>query len=163
MFSDQHRWLFNLIVDMYSFTSLSHTSSSAALCPNPPALANAMVTFTGNSVNDTATYTCNSGFELCGDPTTTCTAALDWNFASFPAVPPPECKREYFLNIAYMPVQFVSIMPEQEKPPVYVYIHIWDTEYVFVAQLLSHIIRSSTQMKRSFYMSKFRLIPEVAM
>ena len=71
-----------------------------------------MRTFTGNLVGDTATYTCNSGFELCGDPTTTCTEDAGGNSASFPAVPPPECKREYFLNIAYMSVQFVSIMPE---------------------------------------------------
>ena len=89
-----------------------HHSCPAALCPDPPGIVNGTVTFTGNSVNNTATYTCDPGFELCGDPTTTCTAALDGNSASFPAVPPPECKREYFLNIAYMPVQFVSIMPE---------------------------------------------------
>ena len=96
---------------------LAH-SSYAALCPNPPDLANAMVTFTGNSVGDTATYTCDPGFELIGDPTTNCTAALDGNSASFPAVPPPMCRREYFLNITrilwsgYMPSRFVSIMLE---------------------------------------------------
>ena len=89
-------------------TSLHH-SCPVALCPDPPGIVNGMVTFTGNSVNNTATYTCDPGFELCGDPTSTCTAALDGNSASFPAVPPPECKREYFLNIAnilwsgYMP------------------------------------------------------------
>ena len=82
---------------MYSFTSLSHNSSSAALCPNPPALANAMVTFTGNSANDTATYTCNVGFELIGGPTTTCAAASNGNSAAFPAVPPPMCSREYHI------------------------------------------------------------------
>ena len=98
MFSDQHRWPFNLIVGMYSFTSLSQTSSSAALCPNPPALANAMMTFTGNSVGDIATYTCNVGFELIGDTTTICTAAADGNSAAFPAVPPPMCSREYIFN-----------------------------------------------------------------
>ena len=98
MFSDQHRWLFYLVVGIYSLTYLSHTSSSAALCPDPPALDNAMVTFTGNSVGDTATYTCNVGFELIGDPTTTCTAASNGNFAAFPAVPPPMCSREYIFN-----------------------------------------------------------------
>ena len=98
MFPDQHRWLFNLIIGMYSFTSLSHISSSAALCPNPPPLANAMVTFTGNSVGDTATYTCNVGFELIGDPTTICKAATDGNSAAFPAVPPPMCSREYIFK-----------------------------------------------------------------
>ena len=61
---------------------------------------NGMVTFTGNLVGDTATYTCNMGFELIGDSTTTCTAAADGNSATFPAVPPPECRREYSMNIA---------------------------------------------------------------
>ena len=55
-----------------------------------------MRTFSGNSVGDTATYTCNQGFELIGDATTTCTAAADGNSATFPAVPPPECRREYY-------------------------------------------------------------------
>ena len=58
-----------------------------------------MVTLTGNSIGDTATYTCNPGFELIGDPTTTCTAAVDGNSATYPAVPPPECSREWFRNI----------------------------------------------------------------
>ena len=58
-----------------------------------------MRTFTGNSVGDTATYTCDPGFQLIGDPTTTCTAAVDGNSATYPAVPPPECNREYFMNI----------------------------------------------------------------
>ena len=91
--------IFNLFVGMYSITSLSNTASSAALCPNPPALDNAMVTFTGNSVGGTATYTCNPGFELIGNQTTICTAAVDGNSATFQAVPPPECRREYFMNI----------------------------------------------------------------
>ena len=99
MFSDQHRWLFNLIVGIYSFTYLSHTAFSAALCLDPPAIINGMRTFTGNSVGDTATYTCNSGFELIGDPITTCTAASNGNSASFPAVPPPMCSRECCINI----------------------------------------------------------------
>ena len=60
---------------------------------------NGMRTFTGNSVGDTATYSCDLGYELIGSPTTTCTAAADGNSASFPPVPPPECRREYFINI----------------------------------------------------------------
>ena len=71
---------------------------SAALCSDPPAIVNGMRTFSGNSVGDTATYSCNIGFELIGDSTTTCTQ-LDANSgAEFPAVPPPECRREYFIN-----------------------------------------------------------------
>ena len=69
-------------------------SFSAALCPDPDGIDNGMRTFTGNSVGDTATYTCNSGFELIGDPVTTCTAAMDGNSVTFPSVPPPECRRE---------------------------------------------------------------------
>ena len=75
-----------------------HTFCSAALCPDPPALVNSMTTFTGNSIGDTATYTCDSGFELIGNSTITCTA-VDGNSAIFPTIPPPECRREYFMNI----------------------------------------------------------------
>ena len=65
---------------------------SAALCTDPVDIVNGMVTFTGNSIGDTATYTCNSGFELIGDATTTCTQ-VDANSAVFqPAV--PVCRRE---------------------------------------------------------------------
>ena len=87
-----HRWLFAFTI------YYPHISCSAAVCDDPPSIRNGMVTFTGNSVGDTATYTCNSGFELIGDPTTTCTAAVDGNSGTYPAVPPPECRREYFMN-----------------------------------------------------------------
>ena len=70
-----------------------HPSCSAALCADPAAIDNGMVTFTGNSVGDTSTYTCNSTFELIGDATTTCTQVDDTS-ATFPSVPPPECRRE---------------------------------------------------------------------
>ena len=66
---------------------------SAALCPNPVDIDNGMVTFTGNSVSDTATYTCDSGFELIGSATTTC-IEVDMNSAAFQPVP-PSCSREY--------------------------------------------------------------------
>ena len=72
----------------------SDESFSAALCPDPDGIVNGMVTFTGNSVGDTANYTCDPGFELIGDAMTTCTAAMDGNSASFPSVPPPECRRK---------------------------------------------------------------------
>ena len=58
------------------------------MCPDPVAPANGAVTFTGNSLGDTATYTCDSGFELVGTATATCTAAGDGSSASFePAAP----------------------------------------------------------------------------
>ena len=66
---------------------------SAALCPDPVDIVNGMVTFTGNSVGETATYTCDPGFNLFGDPTTTCTQ-VDANSASFQPTP-PVCSGEY--------------------------------------------------------------------
>ena len=72
-------------------------SYSAALCFDPVTIDNGMVTSTGASVGDTATYTCNLGFELIGDATTTCTQ-VDANSAAF--VPqPPVCRREFCMNV----------------------------------------------------------------
>ena len=69
-----------------------HHSYFAALCPNPADIINGMVTFTGNSVGDTATYTCNLDFELIGNASAMCTQ-IDVNVATFsPAA--PVCRRE---------------------------------------------------------------------
>ena len=58
---------------------------------------NGMATFTGNSVGDTVIYTCNSGFELIGSMTATCTQ-VDVNSKAFsPAA--QVCRREYCVNI----------------------------------------------------------------
>ena len=70
----------------------SYISCSAALCPDPVDIVSGGVTFTGNSVDDTATYTCDSGFELIGGATTTCTQ-VDVNSATFQPAP-PSCRRE---------------------------------------------------------------------
>ena len=70
----------------------SHESCSAALCPDPVDIDYGMVTSTGNSLGDSATYTCDPGFELIGGATTTCTQ--DINSAVFQP-PPPFCRREY--------------------------------------------------------------------
>ena len=88
---------------------LAH-SSSVALCSDPPTIVNGMRTFSGNSVNDTATYSCNSSFELIGDATTTCTAAADGNSATFLPVPPPTCRREYCI-ISYGFVACLQVIP----------------------------------------------------
>ena len=66
-------------------------SCSAALCPDPVDIVNGMVTF--NSIDDSATYTCNSGFELIGDAT--CIQG-DAN-ATF-TLDPPFCRREHCVN-----------------------------------------------------------------
>ena len=60
-----------------------------------------MVTFTSNSVGDTATgYSCNSGFELIGNATVTC-SQMDVNSAAFSPAS-PVCGREYCMNITYI-------------------------------------------------------------
>ena len=64
----------------------------AALCSDPAVIDNGMVTFTGNSIGDTATYSCNPGFELDGGATTTCTA-VDENSAEF-SPQSPVCRCE---------------------------------------------------------------------
>ena len=69
-----------------------HTCFCAALCPDPVDPLNGMVTFTGNSINDTATYSCNMGFELAGSATATCTQ-VDVNSAAFSPLP-PVCRRK---------------------------------------------------------------------
>ena len=64
------------------------------MCPDLVNIVNGALTFTGNSVGDTATYTCNSGFELIGNASVTCTQ-VDANIAAFsPAA--PVCRREYY-------------------------------------------------------------------
>ena len=68
-----------------------------ALCSDPVNIGNGMVTFTGNSVGDTATYSCDSGFELLGELATTCTL-VDGNFAAF-SPEQPFCIREYHMNV----------------------------------------------------------------
>ena len=73
--------------------SLNHSFCSAALCPDPVDIEYGMVTFTGNSIDDSATYTCDPGFELIGNATTTCTL-VDASSTAFLSVP-PFCRREY--------------------------------------------------------------------
>ena len=63
------------------------------MCPDPVDIANGMLTFTGNSVGDAATYTCDSGFEFIGGATTICTQ-VNLNSATFQPIP-PVCRREY--------------------------------------------------------------------
>ena len=67
-----------------------------ALCSSPNSLVNGTVTFTGNSVGDNATYTCDTGFELVGEGQSQCTQ-LDNSNASF--VPgTPMCNRKFILD-----------------------------------------------------------------
>ena len=75
----------------------SHLSYSAALCSDSVAIDNGVVTFAGTSVGDTATYSCDPGFELIGNATTTCTL-VDANSALFTPAQ-PFCRREHWVKI----------------------------------------------------------------
>ena len=72
---------------------ISQLSCSAALCSDPVDIEDGMVTSTGTSVGDTATYSCDSGFELIGNDTRTCTQ-VDANVARFQPFL-PFCSREF--------------------------------------------------------------------
>ncbi len=69
-----------------------HESCSAALCDVPVDIGNGMVTFNDIQPGDMATYTCNLGFELIGNATSTCTL-VDADSAEFQPAP-PSCSRE---------------------------------------------------------------------
>ena len=81
-----------------------HLSYSAALCSDPVDIDSGLVAFTGNSVGDTVTYTCNLRFELIGNVITTCTQ-VDANSATFQPAP-PFCRREYSNNRLSVMVTF---------------------------------------------------------
>ena len=66
----------------------------SALCSSLSSPSNGTVASTGNSVGDTATYTCNTGFELIGQTVVTCTQATDGNSASFSPAE-PICLRKF--------------------------------------------------------------------
>ena len=59
-----------------------------ALCPDLSDPANGTVTVMGTSVGDTASYTCNDGFELIGSMSVTCTSDGTWSDQ------PPMCRRK---------------------------------------------------------------------
>ncbi len=86
------------LVNNWFISSVQFTSFlPAALCSVPADISNGTVMFTTTSVGDTATYSCDSGFELIGGATTTCTE-VDANSAEF-LPQPPVCKREYCMNV----------------------------------------------------------------
>ena len=78
-----------------------------ALCSSSSSPSNGGVIPAGNSVGDTATYTCNTGFELIGQPVATCTLDTGGNSASF--VPTqPICRRKCMPEIA-MQLLFITL------------------------------------------------------
>ena len=56
------------------------------MCSPPVNLTNGEVSYAGLSEGDTATYSCNAGFELIGEATIIC-VVTDNNTATF--IPPP--------------------------------------------------------------------------
>ena len=54
-------------------------SLSIALCPDLSDPANGMVTMTGNLAGDTATYTCDLGFQLNGASVLNCQTDGTWD------------------------------------------------------------------------------------
>ena len=69
-------------------TNLTFIIIIIALCSELSAPANGSVTVTGQSVGDTATYTCDDGFELIGNASRNCKATSDWSFSV------PVCRRK---------------------------------------------------------------------
>ena len=96
----------------------SHISLSTALCSNPVGIDSGMVTFSGSFIDNTATYSCDSGFELVGVTSTTCTQ-VDANSASFTPAP-PFCRREYFVNETELLCAFLVIVSPKEQPIQYI-------------------------------------------
>ena len=68
-----------------------------ALCDEPVDIDNGTVTFNGTLVGDMATYTCDSGFELIGDATRTCTLVNIDSAEFLPA--PPSCEFTEYTTI----------------------------------------------------------------
>ncbi len=81
-----------IICNSYCLVTFNE-SCSVALCDDPVDIDNGTITFNGIVIGDVATYTCDLGFELIGDATTTCTL-VDRDSAEFqPAL--PSCRRKY--------------------------------------------------------------------
>ena len=52
---------------------------NAAVCRELSSPTNGQVTWTGLTNGSTATYTCDSGYHLIGDPTRTCLSSGIWS------------------------------------------------------------------------------------
>ena len=68
---------------------------TAVDCGSLPDPANGRVDHTaGTSFRQTATYSCNTGYDLVGDSTRTCQAAGNWSGST------PTCEGIYVINLA---------------------------------------------------------------
>ena len=79
--------MYNLYVTIKIILHLASSIfvSSLALCPDLVDPVNGTVMMTGNSVGDTATYSCDDGFALSGVIMVTCQDDGQWSD------PPPTC------------------------------------------------------------------------
>ena len=92
--------LINVCNQIFVVGVYRHLFFFTALCPDPVDPMNGMVTFSGNSVDDNATYSCNMSFELVGSSTAMCTQ-VDANSAEFSPAP-PVCRSKYSINMIGM-------------------------------------------------------------
>ncbi len=60
----------------YQYILLKYTVIS---CGNPPNIANGMVSSTGTTFGETATYSCNTGYQRSGSATVTCQDTGSWS------------------------------------------------------------------------------------
>ena len=69
--------------------------ATAVDCGNLTDLANGSVKHTpGTTLGQTATYSCNTGYNLVGDSTRTCQATGNWSGSA------PSCPGMYVINLA---------------------------------------------------------------
>ncbi|XP_064387742.1 sushi, von Willebrand factor type A, EGF and pentraxin domain-containing protein 1-like isoform X2 [Halichondria panicea] len=64
-------------------------SCNAVSCGNPPTVPNGLRRFTGTTFGETATYSCNTGYQLSGSATVTCQASRNWS--ARPSCTPVSC------------------------------------------------------------------------
>ena len=76
---------------------------SIAECPVLPDPLNGMVTVTGLSARDVATYSCNVGFQLVGNSQRTCQTVGEWSLE------PPICIRTSLVIIFCVIMNFQNI------------------------------------------------------
>ncbi len=60
-----------------------HSFISAVSCGDPPNIPNGSRTFTGTTIGETATYTCDDGYHPVQPATVTCQATGSWDPVPF--------------------------------------------------------------------------------
>jgi len=94
---------------MYQVTLILHDVFlflTAVDCGNLPDPDNGQVNHTaGTTFRETATYSCNTGYNLVGDSTRTCNATGEWSGSA------PTCRGTFVINLTLShPVMLCDIM-----------------------------------------------------